>query len=504
VTRTFPLHPIFLGTAIALSGLAARTHSQAVTDQEIVARGHFDNARGHMERREYDEGLRDFNTIVQSYPTSALADNALLEISLYYLNVADDTERAKETAQKIINDYRDRFDSAPHAYLVMGEVELLRSRAGDALRAARSYLDRVENVYANTDAIPRARYLAAEASRLAHEPEEALRRYRKILLDFPSDEIIPKVHVGAGSTLVSIGQLNAAFEEFQRARSGGEVDATTALSRLTSLYRLYVRPRDLSIFTYSANDGPLVGRVSDVISLSVLPSDAAYYATKSSVATVKPASPIDTPPPTLKPRGLAHDRSGRLVVIEAGMLKRKGDASPVTLRVQDGNSHRILDEVNAAAQLRNGDWLVTSGDDRGIDRFSIDGKHLGNFARVGRAVRLAINEFDEIATIDRETKRIQLFDPVGRKIGSIALSAEGYDIRNPVDIAFDPLGHLYVLDRAAVSVFLPSRQPSPFVRSMAEPESNLAAFRNATAFAFDFMGRMYVSDDRTKQIRIYQ
>jgi tetratricopeptide (TPR) repeat protein len=490
--------------AVTVAGFAARPQAQAVPEQEIVARGHFDNGRDHMQRKEYEEGLKDFNTIVQSYPRSALADNALLEISLYYMNVVDDTEKAKETAKKIIADYRDRFDSAPNAYLVLGEAELTRSRAADVLKAARADLDRVESVYANSDAIPRARYLAAEASRLAHEPEDALRRYRKIELDFPSSPIISKVHIGAGTVLASTGQLNAAMEEFQRARTGGDADATTALSRLTVLYRLYVRPPEINIFTYNAKDGMLMGKVSDVISMLAPAQDTLYYATKSSVATIKPPRSTDAPPQAAKPRGLALDRSGRPVVIEEGTLKRKGDASPLTLKVPDGNSAKLLDDVDAAVQLKSGDWLVTSGNDRGIDRFTIDGRHLGTFAKVGHAVRLAVNEFDEVATIDRDQKKIDLFDPTGKVIRSMPLRAEGYEIRNPMDLAFDPMGHLYVLDRSSVFVFSPYRQPSAFLRRVADPENSPGAFRDATAFAVDLMGRMYVSDDRTKQIRIYQ
>src|SRR5262249_37296207 len=153
-------------------------------------------------------------------------------------------------------------------------------------------------------------------------PEDALRRFRKIELDFPSDAIMPKVHIGAGTVLASTGQLNAAMEEFQRARAGGPVDATTALSRLTVLDRVYVRPPALNTFRYTAKDGMVSGRISDVISMLAPANDTVYYATKSSVATIKPPRPADAPPPALKPRGLALDRSGHTIVIEAGTLRR--------------------------------------------------------------------------------------------------------------------------------------------------------------------------------------
>jgi len=266
------------------------------------------------------------------------------------------------------------------------------------------------------------------------------------------------------------------------------------------MYRLYVRPSQVPAFTYSAKDGALPGRTNDVQSIVLTARGEGYFTTKSAIVPLVPRS--EPPPATLKPRGLAIDRRGRLVVLEAGSLKQK-DRPTLALAVPQGSISKPLEDAMAAVSFRNGDWLVASDDDRGIQRFGPAAKHLGVFAPV-RASRLAVNEFDEVAALDRDGKTVRIFDEMGKPVGIVPQRGTGYELKNPVDIAFDALGHLYVLERTAVLVFVPGKQASALVRTFTEPESSPGALRRATAFALDSQGRMYIADDNAEKIRIYQ
>ena len=81
-------------------------------------------------------------------------------------------------------------------------------------------------------------------------------------------------------------------------------------------------------------------------------------------------------------------------------------------------------------------------------------------------------------------------------------------LTTPVDVAFDRFGHLYVLERGAVLVFAPRSgallRKYAFLRTYAEPESSPGALRRATAFALDPLGRLYIADDHSENIRVYQ
>ena len=82
-----------------------------------------------------------------------------------------------------------------------------------------------------------------------------------------------------------------------------------------------------------------------------------------------------------------------------------------------------------------------------------DGKPKGEFARQVAARRLAIGELDEVAALDTDSRTITLLSRDGKIVTKIPDRGTGYQFRQPVDVKFDRLGHLYVLDRSAVFVF---------------------------------------------------
>jgi streptogramin lyase len=85
----------------------------------------------------------------------------------------------------------------------------------------------------------------------------------------------------------------------------------------------------------------------------------------------------------------------------------------------------------------------------------------------------------------------------------IAAKGANYQFDEPVDLAFDQLGHLYVLDRGkgSVYVFGPKYR---LITSFSLPEKSPGAFTRARSFALDATGRMYIFDERAKRIQVYQ
>ena len=494
---------IGVAVTIALSAGIGRLHSQQNPSREEVARLTFENGRGHMRRGNYEEGLKDFRTVAETYPDSALADNARLEVSRYLLDIAHDAGAAVREADEILKRYP-VSDSAPYAYLVQGEVLLQRSRRKDDLEKAVATFDRVPGIYRDAEAVPRALYLSAEAVRLSQQPARALAKYRAIEATYPSDPVIAKVHVGAGAALAATGDVAAAMEEFQFARAEDvpKEDADAALARLSTLYRLYVRPATVSPFVSTAKD-VLAPRVKDVVSMVITPAGSGYFVSRQAVTPFE-SGKGEPAPGAVKPRAVTLDELGRIIVIDAGTVKRRnGPSTPLAVP----GASKALEETSAAVALKNGDWLVASDDEggeKGIQRFGPMPtlKHVGPFAPQ-RAARLAVNEFDEVAVLDRDQKTVKIFDDAGKQITAIAPKGTGYELRNPVDIAFDALGNLYVLDRTALLVFS-ARRPLTLLKTFTEPETSPSALRRATAFALDPFGRLYIADDHAEKIRIYQ
>jgi sugar lactone lactonase YvrE len=193
------------------------------------------------------------------------------------------------------------------------------------------------------------------------------------------------------------------------------------------------------------------------------------------------------------------------VLVQKALLQQEtGDGPPLqTLTVPrpDAAQARVLDDLSAVARLPGGEHLVADRGQRAVYRFDDTGKFVALFASA-RAHRIAVGPSAQVALLDREAKHVTVFDRDGKPLTRIAARGAGYELQSPADIAYDALGHLYVLDGGAVAVFAPdARVVTTFATAdRAAP----GAFRNATAFALDEAGRLYVYDDRAERVQVYQ
>jgi len=105
--------------------------------------------------------------------------------------------------------------------------------------------------------------------------------------------------------------------------------------------------------------------------------------------------------------------------------------------------------------------------------------------------------------LERNSSVVVIAGPDGRTLKRIDARGPGYEFRNPVDVAVDRLGHVYVLDRDSGSVFVFTPQ-GQYRTSFSVPERAPGAFRKATAMALDSAGRLYIYDDRLEVVQVYQ
>ena len=149
-----------------------------------------------------------------------------------------------------------------------------------------------------------------------------------------------------------------------------------------------------------------------------------------------------------------------------------------------------------------GDRLIVDRRGKNVIRVSAAGKFLANFAAVN-AERLVRNELDDVAMIDRDTKGIVIVDRDGKPLSRIPAKGTNYQFEDLADLAFDPLGHLYVLDsrKAAIHVFGPKNRLLATISSAGKEQG---ALQKPRAIAVDAAGRLYVFDESSQRIQVYQ
>lgn len=484
-------------TALTVAALVIPSTRSVAAQDDLPAR-QFQTGQTFAAAGQYEEALADFEAVVALYPMSAVADNALLEIARHHLETADDFDLAAEYAGRIVGDASyAQADAAPEAYVILARAAMARGHTAENLEAALVELQRGLGLWPSAEVVPQSLFFTGEAYRYAGQSEEALVAYDRVAAEYPETRWAARAGLGAGLLRARRGDPVAAMAELQQVRDRwpDSEEARTALQRITVLHRLYIRSPE---HAYGLQGDPFsTERSPRVEELVVDHQDRVFYATRSGIGTLDPEAAADAPTGE-RPRGLLLDRQGAVTAIVGGSLTTR-DAAPVQLAVpRPGDGPKELREIDSAGVAGDGDWLVMDGDEREIHRFSPRGSYRGMFVPV-RAKRLAVGPQDQVAVIAGNNE-IRLFAQ-GQSLGEIPRQGPNYEIDDPVDLAYDVIGHLYVADEKAVYVFGLDQQLMMRVPSSAAVPG---APRKITAFALDQFGGLVIADDDEKQIQRYQ
>jgi TolA-binding protein len=498
------LASVVIGTVL-LAGTAAVTAQDAAS--ENFARRKYDQGRKFLQDKNYSEALKEFQSTVDSYPKSRVADAALLRIAEYQLDVAGDAAAAQAAVDKLLRDY-EKSDSGPMAYVLAGRIIMSKGRAPNDVKTAVANYERVPGYFPGSDAVPASIYYAGEALRLTHREDEAVQRYRQVSTDYPESEWAPRALLGEARCLVLTGQPGRAMELLQRVRQrfAKSAEAKTAIEWNTILYRLYRRGPERPSFQFAAQKaftGPS-GRVKDIQALAVDDDGSVYASNRNAVlvydASGKPGSSLSGN----DIRAIMFDRVGRPVLFgRESVVAPEASSRSLSVPKPDGTP-RFLNDITSGVLASTGDWLVVDSNAKNIARFSSAGKHVGSFSNVFPD-RLAIDDTDRVASLDQDGTGISLLESSGKVWVKIQPRGQGYEFDRPVDLALDPLGHVYVLDRnkATVFVFTQGQQPKLVTTFNIAPKT-AGYFKKATCFALDSAGRLYIYDEETEKILVYQ
>jgi hypothetical protein len=279
--------------------------------------------------------------------------------------------------------------------------------------------------------------------------------------------------------------------------------ANDALNLNTIIYRLYLRAPALPPFSFN---GRFIGNeradYRDVMHIQLDPDGRVFLGHRGGVAVFDAQGAAGASMTSTDATAFFVDEKNRIVVAREGsLIADKGETLSILVPQRDGVP-KPLEEVLAVLVTPKGDRLVADGKAKNVLRVGPDGKYLGVFSATP-ATRLAINGLDDVAMLDKNTKSVAIVDRDGKPLGRVLSKGTGYELDDPVDVAYDDLGHLYVLDRGRGSVFVFGAK-NRLVATLTIPEKSAGSFTRADALGLDPAGRMYIFDERAKRIQVYQ
>jgi TolA-binding protein len=475
----------------------------AAQNQEDFARRQYDSGLTFLQSARYTEALKDFQVVVDSFPQSSVADDALMQIALYQLEVAHDPAAAQSLADRLVKDYPNS-DSAPMAYIIGGRLTITKGRSAADVETALASFDRVPRLFPGSDAVAAARFYAGDTLRLARRVDESLDRLRRVPMEYPRSIWAARADLASVAGLVTLDRATQAFARLQRVRQQhpGTVEAGTALHYGSILYRLYVRGKAQPPFAFSGRYiGAETARYSDVIGIAIDDTGRVLLGHKAGVAIFDEKGGVARSIAAVGPSAFFVEQRATVVIVRRDAFVPDGAAMSQVAVPQPGRVPRPVDEIPAVVVLSNGDRLVVDRNQKTVIRISPQGKYISNFATVNTE-RLARSELDDVAIIDRDSKAIVLLDRDGKPLAKIPPKGAGYAISEPIDVSFDSLGHLYVLDggKPAVYIFGPK---SRLISTVTSTAKEAGALQRPKALAVDAAGRLLVFDDATRRIQVY-
>jgi hypothetical protein len=341
-----------------------------------------------------------------------------------------------------------------------------------------------------------ALFNVAEAVRGEGRTDEAIGKYQRVMAEFPASIWAARSALETARSMVGQGKWEPAMRQMEdvRLRFTGTPEAEQALERNTILHRLRLR-RGQPVFRYArtaVNGHDVLRRV---VNVAVDSKGRIYVATRQSLAVFNENGAVVRTEPTNELRALAMLGDDPRLFHERGT--RAGASALVPIAIPDQNRQREAD-IQAGAVVSGEALLIADRRTKAIHRVSPSGAYQSRLAPVD-AVRIAVGPRGEIAAIERETQALLLIAPDG-KTRPVPAAGAGYLLRGPIDLAFDRLGHLYVLERDSVIVFAPTGE----MLSVFTPGAAAGAFRTAVAFDVDAAGRLYVYDEDSERLQVFQ
>jgi TolA-binding protein len=490
--------PLVLLVAVCVLGTTVIAQSP-----DELARRRLESGRAFLKDKKYGEAIKDFEAVLQSYPTSSVADDALLDIATYQLETAHDFTAADARVKELIKSYPGA-DSTAMALVLEGRIALARARTDESVDTALASFDRVPRLFPGSLAVPASMYYGGEAARLRGDRAQALQRFTQLATQFPTSQWTASALLGSAMSLTSAGQPVRAMEQLQRVRlqfpNSGE--ALVALDWNTILYRLYLRsPAQPShVFSGRTVAGP-AGKLKDVVDIAIDRDDNLLVVSNNNVSTYGAKGTQTSTLPAAEAETVAFDRFGKVLTVHEAGVRMEGKTPVPLVPPMQGDSVRQLKAADGL-MTASGEYLVADREMKSILKFQPDGKYAGEFAKMIAVRRMAINDRDDVVALDRDTKGVSLYGRDGKLLKQIPEKGTNYQLRNPTDVGFDALGHIYVLDKLNVLVFSPDA--AKLLTTFTTKEKTPGAFGEGNALALDAAGRLYVFDGRSDSVKVYR
>jgi len=491
-----------LRVAVLFVVLPALCGSVPATAQDPAAERLFQEARRLEQEGDAAAALEDLTLLVQQFPADRRTPGALLRIVELH-RARGERDAAISAAERLLANHA-RSPEAATAFNLQAEMAVEEARAPAEIEEARATFRRVPLLYGresfpDLEARSRARIRSGELSLLLGELDDAAAQFLAVIEDEPPSRRTGRAQLRLASALLAGGEPTAAAEILQRLAAAGDETTDTAdrarAGRLLSLlHRRLLRPLAGQRHWLTSGRFPASGMALREPAGVAAAEDGRVVIVDSRLPLV---ALLDADGRELGRRVLRDVRNpgwladGRPYVASEGRVLLPFDGEQVTFSDPRAGRDAAMKNIFAAARDPFGHWFVAAKgwksllhytnprqgrellgssrpefqdlarDERGriyaldiaaaqVVRIGIDGQSEGVIVRGSwkKPEALAVDPLGNLYVLDRDTRRVEVFDSRGQRLTAVGPQlGAGIELRQPVDLAVDGSGRLFIADR---------------------------------------------------------
>lgn len=503
---------ILLAVAVA----PAPAHAQGASASDL-ARRTFQNAEQLLRDGKADQALREFQQVVQGYPDSSVADDALARLGSWHYPSESISDLQKvpvagqEAARPYFEQVREKYpqsDSAPYAYHKLGLLALEPRSPRRNLDEAYATFYGVVNIYPESPLVPAALLGAAVAEIGKRDYDRAILALDRAVQEEPGGRNGAEGQFLLGVANVRLGDDERAAEAFQACRliePDGEA-ARRSLDWLTLLHALRLRPAAGKEIVYERDPGfsvrlPEGEDLRGDLDLAVSPSGELVVADprRASVMTFARDGTRVRSDPFEGIRSVGFDAFGAPIVASSARIRIAGVEFPAARR--SGATVRPVEEPGGVWRSSRSETYVLDLKEGELLRYQDDpaSPEVVHRNRDGgtRLAAMASGPEDRLVFADPKTRAVLVLRE--GKLSPTAAPGVGPALEEPIDVAVDPLGNIYVLDARQRAVFVLDAAGRKIAK-IAPPAGSDGEMREPGAIAVGPRGEVYIHDRQLRTI----
>ncbi len=492
--------------AVVLTLVFLHVFAALLLTADDPAKGHYESALFFLQSEKYQQALDDLNFIIKSFPKSTLADDALLQLGIYYLDREKQLDQALNHFQQIKDNYTDS-NSAPAAYYYIGLIYLSRRNTND-LDEAFANFERVTRVFPSSAWVDKSLVGAGIALKLRGEYDKAYEEFSKVKVRFAGSPLAPRAQYEMGlSALNSESYIDAAYDLQQLINQFPDSEFSQPAREInTIIYRLHIASQtDKKLYLPDSTYSAILPELDNPLGMAVDSKGYLYLSDKDKklVSIYDAGGKFVNSISMLSPHSIfIDDRDLVIIANETGINIAGKESATFVLQREEKNPEPLI-EIRSAAVNLFGDFFLVSEKAPGILVYDSMRKPVPGspFAKTDREfAKVVVNSRSQVYALEKQRKQIFLFAPDGKVIYGIGPSGKGFLFDRIEDFAVDRTNHLYVLNKnpRGVLIFAPDGSLLRFIAS--EKKGGTLVFEDGRLIAVGPSGSIFVLDRDQRRI----